>query len=459
MASCALWAFVPGNAQTGDPKDRQAEKPAPSVLVVTVDALRRDHMSAFGYARATTPRIDALMAEGVAFENAFAPIARSLPAHVSLWTASWAHRHGVVAHSGSKNVFASTPKRRSAAEMLRERALRTASFVGSRSVGSASGLGAGFEFVDEPPPTEVGARENVRSSAEIAARACNWLEFHRESPFLLWTHFEGPAEPNDPPPELAAEFADDGVSARLVAQLGVEPERFQIGFPPLLTMRMFFPELEGTVSPTQGLRFPTIDAGVFARMIDRYDADIRAVDDAVGKLLDKLRELDRLDTTTVVFASAFGQSLGERATLGSGEVTLENLEIAMAVRLPRSLGAAPRRLDGFSSLIDLLPTALSAVAPEVARELIAQGDGRDLLAEGASRDYVLSQRTQREIRNDPGPMYVYRTAEWTFVRRPELTDYLFDRRADPRENKSVVFDLPERAEELRKLTLAAFGLK
>ena len=41
-----------------------------SILLVTIDTLRADHVHAYGYPRATTPNLDRLAAEGVLFETA-----------------------------------------------------------------------------------------------------------------------------------------------------------------------------------------------------------------------------------------------------------------------------------------------------------------------------------------------------------------------------------------------------
>jgi arylsulfatase A-like enzyme len=454
------FALVPAALAQAPAPDKAASKPGPNVVVISVDALRRDHMSSYGYARETTPRIDALLAESVAFDSAFTPIARSLPAHVSLWTASWPHRHGVIAHGGLKNIFATGPQRRSAAELLRAQGFKTTSFVGTYMLGASGGLHAGFDFVDEPARADTGAREIVRSSSEIAERAGRWLGFHKDAAFALWTHFEAPAEPNDPHPKQLERFRGDGRAGALLDARGIDPARFQIGFPTLLAIRMFFPELEGTVTPTPDLTLPKVGRSTFENLIDRYDADVRSVDDAVGALLDRLKELGLEESTLVVFVGAYGQSHGDRSVLGSGEVTLENTVVPMAIRFPKSAGVAPRRVSGLASLIDVLPTALARTHPDVAAKLVAQGDGRDLLAEGAEREFVISLRTRREnARNDPGPIYAWRSKDWTYVHRPQLTDYVFELAKDPRELQSVIAEQPEMAAKLKARTLEAFGAK
>ena len=58
------------------------------VLLIVVDTLRADHLSAYGYERQTSPVLDALASEGVVFENAVAQGSWTLPSMVSMMTGS-----------------------------------------------------------------------------------------------------------------------------------------------------------------------------------------------------------------------------------------------------------------------------------------------------------------------------------------------------------------------------------
>ena len=70
------------------------EGPRPNVLLITVDTLRADRLSAAGYARATTPNLDRLAAEGLRFTRAGTPRAKTTPAIASLMTGLYPHDHG-----------------------------------------------------------------------------------------------------------------------------------------------------------------------------------------------------------------------------------------------------------------------------------------------------------------------------------------------------------------------------
>ncbi len=71
----------------------------PSVLLVSIDTLRADHVGVYGAVEAETPRLDALAAAGTRFDTAIAPAPLTLPSHASLLTGLDPPRHGV-RHNG-----------------------------------------------------------------------------------------------------------------------------------------------------------------------------------------------------------------------------------------------------------------------------------------------------------------------------------------------------------------------
>src|SRR5574341_1408498 len=72
----------------------------PNLLVVTLDTLRADHVGAYGYAPARTPRLDGLAARGLRFARAATVVPLTLPAHSSLFTGSFPARHAVRDNGG-----------------------------------------------------------------------------------------------------------------------------------------------------------------------------------------------------------------------------------------------------------------------------------------------------------------------------------------------------------------------
>ncbi|MFP8874958.1 MAG: sulfatase-like hydrolase/transferase, partial [Myxococcota bacterium] len=68
----------------------------PSVLLITIDTARVDHLSVYGYARDTTPVLRDFATRGVRFDTAYAPSATTAPTHASLFTSLYPPTHRVL---------------------------------------------------------------------------------------------------------------------------------------------------------------------------------------------------------------------------------------------------------------------------------------------------------------------------------------------------------------------------
>ena len=148
IACMLAWSCAPpagdGDA-AADPGD------LPSILIVSIDTLRADHLGCYGYFRDTSPSIDRLAEESILFRHAMAPMSMTLPAHTSLLTGTDPLEHGVLAnikHGG--RLFIPAPGLRSFVEIARDRGYRTAGFVSAPPLASTTGIAAGFDFFGEP---------------------------------------------------------------------------------------------------------------------------------------------------------------------------------------------------------------------------------------------------------------------------------------------------------------------
>ncbi|HEY4588491.1 MAG TPA: sulfatase-like hydrolase/transferase, partial [Thermoanaerobaculia bacterium] len=129
---------------------RQAEHAAaaqrfPNVVILTIDTLRADHVSAYGYHRPTTPNIDRLLAGGVRFTEARTVEPLTSPALASMLTSLYPHEHGA-----TRNGLRLRPGLPSVARALGRRGYQTAAFVGNWTLKDRiSGLAEHFERYDE----------------------------------------------------------------------------------------------------------------------------------------------------------------------------------------------------------------------------------------------------------------------------------------------------------------------
>ncbi len=339
----------------------------PNVLLISVDTLRPDHLSAYGYPRPTSPFLESLAAGGVRFDSAFAQASWTLPSHMSLLTSTYPQTHGVEAEERSLGAAIPT-----LAEMLRDAGYDTAAFVSWIYLKAGYGFGRGFERYQEllPPAARVDSstRHSIKAGAFVdrverwaRERARPPAEGDRRRPYFLFLHLFDPHMSYEPPLELARLFApqladvDGGSYGYLYRYIrGVHPAA------PRISGR----ELE------------------VARAL--YDGEIRATDDALARLFRVLGDQGLLDRTMVVFTSDHGEELDEHGSMEGHQWTLydEVLRVPLVVVLPGGEHRG-RRVPQIVQSIDVAPTILevAGLAPAAAFEgrsllpLLADGGG------------------------------------------------------------------------------------
>ena len=199
---------------SGDYSAGRALDSDPNVLLVTIDTLRRDHVSAYGDSPVQTPNLDALAAEGVLFENAVTPFPETVPAHASLFTGLHPVRTGVL--SNGHQLSGRYP---TLTEKLGNEGYATAAFVSSFAVHRQTGLDRGFQAYDDGFFSGVRGLNEIRiahlslralmrfgdparyrhflerSAEDTLGRSLDWMVAHGENPFFMWVHLFEPHAP------------------------------------------------------------------------------------------------------------------------------------------------------------------------------------------------------------------------------------------------------------------------
>jgi arylsulfatase len=415
----------------------------PSIVVVTVDTLRADHLRGYGYHRATSPHLDALAEEGVLFEEAFAAMATTLPSHVSLFSGVYPHQHGVTSNRWRREPFGGDGGLESAAQLLRREGYTTAAFVSAAPVKRVTGIAAGFDLFEEPGNYE-------RKGSTTPGQAIAWLEQGPREPFLLWVHLWDPHEPNRPSADGARKFPSDAGLERVIDERGIDPGRLAREFAP--------PALRRFLAPRTGERAgerddppPVVDREAVRDMLNRYDGDVAAADREIGRLLAALRASGVLDRSIVVVTADHGQSLGQHDWLPHGRITNDNLHVPLIVRFPPGVVRPPVRVARVVSLVDVMPTMLARFESEATRRFLEQAEGEDVLAGAPLRGWALAQRTSRHRAGwERGDEYALVTDRFKYVRRAGGKDELYDLVADPGERTDVSALQVEAKAELRR---------
>jgi arylsulfatase len=376
------------------------------MVLIVIDTLRADHLGCYGYFRDTSPNIDAFAEQAIFFEQAYAPMATTMPSHTSLFTGLYPLEHGILANAihGGK-AFGSRPGIRSFVQLAKDNGYATGAFVSGAPLKSACGLSAGFDTYDEP-------REKLRTAQRTTDRTLAWLDRHSGERFLLFVHYFDPHFPYQPPPRYRAMFRTDPELERYLAEREVT--------------RVIQPSL------CRGTR-----KTVARRVTNLYDAEIRYCDEHVGRLLDSLRERGLWDKSAIILTSDHGEGLNQHAWPQHGRTWNEQVQVPLMIRFPGPRDDLPKRFAPLVSLIDVFPTVLGQLKPAWAETFLQQATGVDVLAPAFQPRAVLSQRSGRDCRDQGGPLYALTSERWRHHYFSEGEELLFDRLMDPHELQDV----------------------
>jgi arylsulfatase len=375
----------------------------PNILLVTLDTTRADHLGAWGYFRDTSPRIDELARESILFERALAPVATTLPTHLSILTATQPAEHGVLAnldHGGRR--FVPSASLVSFAQVCRDAGYRTAAFVSSVALRTASGVEAGFETFDAPTGDSRDRRGDVTTRVALA-----WLDAQDRGPWLLWVHYYDAHWPFRSTRRQREAFQTDEALERYLVERRVS---------------------DRTVRPGVG----TEDA---RDALNAYDAALLFQDEQVGRLLDAVHDRGGAPPA-ILLVGDHGEGLAQHGFPAHGGTWDEHLHVPLLIRAP---GVAPRRVSHPVSLVDSIPTLLALIDAPALGRFLAQASGRDALAPREVPG-VVSRDTGRQ-RSGRGYRWALTTPRWKYFRVEEASgetrDELYDLESDPFELDDV----------------------
>jgi arylsulfatase A-like enzyme len=427
LLKCGLYcgvasALVPGFCASGCSKVPGAKRP--NVLMISIDTLRKDHCSAYGYERDTTPNLRLLAEEGARFDLAYAPSSSTAPSHATMFTSLYPLAHQVLKQGQTLAQGDYT-----LAEHLTANGYETAAVVASFVMNEKFGFAQGFTFYDDDFKASTatihrrywkGQPDVIDQDAvETTRKAIHWLKKKRsgQNPFFLFVHYFDPHAPYVPPEPFASQFAPPG---RQPAELD--------------------------------------------QITGRYDGEIAFTDREIGRLFEALKETGLEENTLVLVTSDHGEGLGQHDHLGHSINIYEE-----AVRVPLLFRWPDRIAKGcvFTApveQVDLAPTMLDLIGVKAdgfsfqGRSLAAALRGDDDASLDGDRPVYL-YREYYENR----PMKLYsgrqvllkggksgiRVGKWKYIEgKEEKTRELFDLEADPQEQINLTSTHSQKAGEL-----------
>ncbi len=323
----------------------------PNIVLIAVDTLRADHLGCYGYGLETSPRTDALAAEGALCERMFCPGIPTHPSFTTLFTGQHPITHDVVSHGGKASLSRETPV---LPELLLQEGYTTCAV--DNLWRARPWFGRGFEYYIDPS-IKRGLLLGV-TCEEINERAVPWLRKLREEPFFLFLHYWDPHYPLNPP----ARYRD----------LFYAGDPFDPGNH---SLDEWWRHPLGAVARDTWLRRSqgaVTDAGYVVAL---YDQEIRHADDGIGELLGVLEEEALAERTLVMLVGDHGTSLTEHGIFFEHHGLYDcTIHVPWILRWPGRV-VENTRVSRFLQMSDVAPTLLEAAGIPVPEEM----EGRSVL--------------------------------------------------------------------------------
>jgi arylsulfatase A-like enzyme len=405
--------------------------PPPNILLIAVDTLRADRLGCYGYARETSPHIDALARQGTLAERFFCAGIPTHPSFTTLYTGQHPITHGIVAHSPCNELAKDAPF---LPQILVGEGYTTCAI--DNLAQGRQWFRRGYEYYIDPSLRHILAMDV--SCEELNARAIPWLRAHADEQFFLFIHYWDPHWPLTPPPKYRHLFYQGNP---------VNPANH--------TLDPWWEHPLGALARDTWLRRPEGVVTDPAYLDALYDQEVRHLDDGVGELLAALDDLGLAEDTLVVLLADHGESLTEHGIFVDHHGLYDcTLRIPLIVRWPGRVPAG-RRLPQLLQHQDVAPTLLEAAGLPIPDEMdgvsrwpLLTGQAPDGADGGYDRLYSCECTWQKK--------WSLRTRTHKFILAREPDRYgtpdreLYDLEADPGETRNLAESEPALAAALER---------
>jgi len=357
----------------------------PPVILISIDTLRADHLSAYGYTRIRTPSIDSFAERGTLYGNVSAQIPLTMPSHTSLFTSTYPFENQIEENAERLPAGAMT-----LASVLKSQGYKTAAFISSVFLEREMGLDQGFEFYDSP------------------------FHFEAFSP-MSGSMFFGGTERNP----YGVRDRRDGA---LVMGAATRWLNAHTGQPVFVFLHLF------------DLHKPYLRAD--------YDGELAYVDRLLGGLKQALEQQGWWDSSLVAVFSDHGEGLGDHGESSHGYFVYQStLHVPLLVHWPAGMTARPARDMQPAGLIDVAPTILDALHIAAPPSFA----GKSLLKEPAR--FVFAESVHAHDAFGWAPLRSLRVGAMKYIDAPKPE--LYNLQNDPQEKLNLMVREPAKAAELQ----------
>ena len=409
---------------------------APNVLLITLDTLRADHLSCYGYKRTTSPSLDRLARQGVIFDNAFANSSWTLPSHASMFTGYLPHEHKADWTEPLAKKFPTL------AEALAAQGYLTAAFAANADYVSPEwGLGRGFthfevhgsSVVEEATSTVYGKQLSVmllprlgyfdipgrKRASQVNQEFFDWLDRANGKPFFAFLNYFDIHDPYLTNSTYQTRFSNEATHGELV--------NFQF-------------------QPASFRRKPKLTEQEVQAEVDGYDGCLAYLDDRLGELFTELsrRGLDK--NTLVILTSDHGEAFGDHDLFGHGNgLYVDTLRVPLIFVWPGKVPSG-NRVSQLVSLHNIPATVMELLGVTASpsfpgNSLVRFWSGNPNKEEKSA---VLSEISPGRFKGGPptyptakGGLQSLTTEQWHFILSESGKTELYAWHEDPNETRDL----------------------
>jgi len=380
----------------------------PSVILITIDTLRADHVGCYGAWTVKTPTLDALAHDGVVFERAISQVPLTWPSHAVILTGTYPFQNGVQDFTGQPLA----QQFRTVSQAFQHAGYATGAVISAFVLDRSWGLARGFDFYDDAFSAETFEKKDAglvdRRAGESVTHAIAWLKKTPRRPFFLWLHLYDPHSPYDPPEPYRSEYRSH-----------------------------------------------------------LYDGEIAYADHELGNLMSWLKQNHLYDSSLIVALSDHGESLGEHGEDEHGFFVYNaTVHVPLIVKPPIGSGIAAGRHSEPVETTAVSPTLLQlAGVKDSVDSIYAQFQSHALFGTKSGTTPTGSQvanQTAKDPAKDPAysetfypfssfgwsPLHALESERFHFIEapRPEL----YDLESDPGETRNIAAEQPAAVAVLRE---------
>jgi arylsulfatase A-like enzyme len=425
-----------GGGEEASPIAGTGLRPPRRVFLITVDTLRADHMSLYGYPRATSPYLDRLAARGVTFDQAICQWPKTGSSFASMFTGLYPHTTGLTHKAALRipDTYLTLP------ELFNESGYESFAVISNAVLAARLGWDAGFDDFAETWgggdfPDDPRLFRPLASAPKVNGLAVPLLRKYAGADRLFaWIHYSDPHAPYILPEGTPNRFLEDalfhGPGDRPL------PARVAKGY-----------TLEGRTDRKY--------------YVAQYDANVLVADRSIEELVEEMRALGLLRDSLVIFAADHGESLGEHNSWFEHGPLPYNTTARVPLFFVMDGLPAGRRVREPVELVDLYPTLRELIAPDQSLPGLEGQSLWPLLRGGDAPQAGTFRQAFAGAGRRPDLYHSVQEATWKLVfngggKRSRAAQSatggfeLYDLQADPLETRNLAAARPEEVRRLRR---------